>query len=89
MSDHPGKRSKSLPAWVPWAIGGVALCAIVYAVFQLEPVQDFVNDFLSGDEFEETDYAPHAEEDESDLGSGDDRSSDFGSSASERLRSQL
>lgn len=93
---QPAKRTiesvtRSLPGWVPWAIGGIGLCAIVYGVFQLESVRDFardvtepVSDFLSGDEFEENEYAPRSYEDESDFGSGD-----FGSSASERLRSRL
>jgi hypothetical protein len=83
--------SRSLPGWVPWAIGGIGVCAIVYGLFQLESVRDFmsgvtepISDFLSGDEFEENEYAPRSYEDESDFGSGD-----FGSSASERLRSRL
>jgi|SRR5665213_3052269 len=96
-SDHinqPGKRasrSRGLPGWVPWAIGGIGLCAIIYGLFQIESVREFaggvtepISDFLSGDEFEENEYAPRSYEDESDFGSGD-----FGSSASERLRSRL
>ena len=83
--------TRSLPGWMPWAIGGIGLCAIVYGLFQLESVRDFmrgvtdpINDFLSGDEFDENEYAPRSYEDESDFGSGD-----FGSSASERSRSKL
>jgi hypothetical protein len=93
---RPAKRTlksvaRSLPSWTPWVIGGIGLCAIVYGLFQLESVRDFsrgitepISDFLSGDEFEENEYAPRSYEDESDFGSGD-----FGSSASERLRSRL
>ncbi|HET6402148.1 MAG TPA: hypothetical protein VFH95_12210 [Candidatus Kapabacteria bacterium] len=89
---RPTKRiTRSLPGWIPWAIGGIGLCAIVYGLFQIESIRDFardltepVSDFLSGDEFEENEYAPRSYEDESDFGSGD-----FGSSASERLRSRL
>lgn len=85
------KQSSGLPGWVPWALGGVAVCAICYGLLQIDSVRDFLNraadpikDFFSGDEFEEAIYAGRAQEDESDFGSGD-----FGSSASERLRSQL
>jgi hypothetical protein len=80
--------TRSLPRWVPWTIGSIGVCAIVYGLFQLESVRDFmrgmtdpISDFLSGDEFEENEYAPRSSEDESDFGTGD-----FGSSASERSR---
>ena len=83
--------SRNIPGWVPWAIGGLGLCAIVYGLLQLESVREFargitdpVSDFLSGDEFDENTYTPRDYEDESDFGSGD-----FGSSMSERSRSRL
>ncbi len=85
------KPSSRLPGWVPWAVGGIAIGAICYGLLQTDFVRDLlsratepIKDFFSGDEFEESGYVPRAYEDESDFGSGD-----FGSSASERLRSQL
>ncbi len=85
---RPRKRSRDsdsgLPGWVPWALGTLGLGAIIYGLFQIESVRNAVNDFLSGDEFEENEYAPRSYDDESDFGSGD-----FGSSTGERVRSQL
>jgi len=93
---QPAKRrvksiASNLPGWVPYAIGGLGLCALIYGLFQIESVRDFVkdsfepvSDFLSGDEFEENEFAGRDIEDDSDYGSGD-----FGSSASEYLRNRL
>ena len=93
-SDFPRnseKQSSGIPGWVPWALGGVAVCAICYGLLQIDSVRDLldratepIKDFFSGDEFEDSIYSGRSQEDESDFGSGD-----FGSSASERLRSQL
>ncbi len=76
--------TRGLPRWIPWAMGALGIGAIIYGLFQIESVRNVASDFLFGDEFEENEYIPRAIEDESDFGSGD-----FGSSASERLRSQL
>src|SRR5438445_530557 len=67
---RPAKRAvrnvtSTLPGWVPWAIGGVGVCAIVYGLLQIESVRNYlseafepVGDFLSGEEFEGYEYAP-------------------------------
>ncbi|GEM_PF-3228632 len=94
---RPAKRAvrsvtRSLPEWVPWAVGALGVCAIIYGLFQIESVRNFasditepIGDFLSGDEFDENGgYTPREYEDESDFGAGD-----FGSSASDRMRSRL
>ncbi len=92
---RPAKRAvksmtRDLPGWVPWAAGALVASTLIYSLFQIESVRSFFgemfepsdegfDDSLQGNSFARRDY-----EDESDYGSGD-----FGSSASERLRSRL
>ncbi len=92
---RPAKRAvksitRDLPGWVPWAAGAVVASTLIYSLLQIESVRDFIGDMFESSEdsydegMQDRNYPQRDFEDESDYGSGD-----FGSSASERMRSRL